>query len=61
MRDECDGIDGTDGTNGTNGTDGNDGRGIASMSCNDEGQFVVTYTDGESQVIDGSSCVQPQP
>lgn len=52
------GADGSDGADGIDGAPGDPGRGIASMSCDTDTQmFVVTYTDGTSQSIEGSDCV----
>ena len=48
-QDGADGQDGAPGQNGApgaNGQDGEDGRGIESMTINDKGELVVTYTDG---------------
>ncbi len=41
-----DGTDGEDGSNGKDGADGKDGRGIESVTTNDKGEVIVTYTDG---------------
>lgn len=41
------GIDGKDGKDGTNGQDGKDGVGIASITINDAGELVITYTNNE--------------
>ncbi len=41
-----DGADGKDGQDGTDGEDGQDGIGIASVAINDDGELVITYTDG---------------
>ncbi|MHB2252714.1 ExeM/NucH family extracellular endonuclease [Corynebacterium aurimucosum] len=46
-----DGKDGADGENGTDGKDGEDGRGIKSVTTNDKGEVVVTYTDGTSEIL----------
>ena len=48
-RNGADGEDGKDGANGrpgADGKDGADGRGIAEALINDEGELVLTYTDG---------------
>lgn len=51
-KDGADGVDGQDGTNGEDGSkgkdgaDGKDGRGIESVTTNDKGEVIVTYTDG---------------
>lgn len=68
--DGADGADGTDGKDGgpgpkgeqgdpgKNGNDGKDGRGIQTMTCDPESeQYVVTYTDGTSEPVQGSDCV----
>lgn len=47
---------GPKGDTGERGPAGADGRGITSIGC-DGGQFVVTYTDGTTQTIDGSTCL----
>ncbi|MGV0362617.1 ExeM/NucH family extracellular endonuclease [Corynebacterium minutissimum] len=46
-----DGKDGTDGEDGPDGNDGEDGRGIKSVTTNDKGEVVVTYTDGTSEIL----------
>ena len=50
-KDGQDGKDGADGENGTDGKDGEDGRGIKSVTTNDKGEVVVTYTDGTSEIL----------
>ncbi|WP_141741471.1 ExeM/NucH family extracellular endonuclease [Corynebacterium sp. HMSC05E07] len=45
------GQDGKDGTDGEDGADGKDGRGIKSVTTNDKGEVVVTYTDGTSEIL----------
>ncbi len=50
------GPPGVDGKDGRDGVDGEDGRGIDRTDCID-GQWVVTYTDGTTQPVSGSSCV----
>lgn len=42
---------------------GPEGRGLVSLICRtDDGRLVATYTDGESQVIEGSDCTaNPAP
>lgn len=49
---------GPQGEQGPAGPAGADGRGIQSVTC-EGGQFVVTYTDGTTQTVAGSSCVGP--
>ena len=55
-----DGQDGADGNagdkgdagqDGKDGADGKDGRGIKSVTTNDKGEVVVTYTDGTSEIL----------
>lgn len=49
---------GDPGAPGADGRDGTDGRGIAALTCDQDSQrFVVTYTDGSSEPVDGSDCV----
>ena len=50
-KDGQDGKDGADGENGTDGKDGEDGRGIKSVTTNDKGEVVVSYTDGTSEIL----------
>lgn len=50
------GDKGDKGDAGERGPAGADGRGIQSVTC-EGGQFVVTYTDGTSHPVAGSSCV----
>lgn len=52
------GDTGERGPEGPAGPAGSDGRGIQSVTC-EGGQFVVTYTDGTSQPVAGSSCAGP--
>ena len=40
---------GQDGTDGKNGADGKDGRGIKSVTTNDKGDLIITYTDGTTE------------
>ncbi|SIQ65323.1 hypothetical protein SAMN05421802_1231, partial [Corynebacterium afermentans] len=44
-----DGADGVDGKDGKDGKDGENGRGIANLEVNEDGELMVTYTDGETQ------------
>lgn len=56
------GGDGQPGADGKDGSTGADGRGIASVTCDqDTEQFVVTYTDGATQPVEGSDCVAGGP
>lgn len=56
-KDSKDGTDGKDGDkgdagqDGKDGADGKDGRGIESVTTNDKGEVVVTYTDGTSEIL----------
>lgn len=52
------GAAGEAGQAGPPGQDGAPGRGIRSVSCDPESErFVVTYTDGTSEPVEGSDCV----
>lgn len=52
------GARGPAGETGATGPAGSDGRGIQSVECDTATeQYVVTYTDGTRQSIDGSDCV----
>jgi hypothetical protein len=44
---------GQDGQDGQPGTDGKDGRGVASISCQDDGSWLITYTDDTTQTVGG--------
>ena len=43
------GEPGTDGQNGRDGKNGTDGRGIAEATVNEDGELVITFTDGAPQ------------
>ena len=43
------GTDGKDGADGKDGKDGANGRGIESVSINDTGELIITYSDGTSE------------
>ena len=45
------GDKGDAGQDGKDGVDGKDGRGIKSVTTNDKGEVVVTYTDGTSEIL----------
>lgn len=45
------GDKGDAGQDGKDGADGKDGRGIKSVTTNDKGEVVVTYTDGTSEIL----------
>lgn len=45
------GPQGPAGPKGDPGTPGQDGRGIASLTCSEAGELIVTYTDGSSAVV----------
>ncbi len=44
-----DGIDGTNGTNGVDGQDGADGIGVSETKINQDGNLIITYTDGNTK------------
>lgn len=49
---------GEPGASGPAGQDGTTGRGVESVTCNPETErFVVRFTDGTSQPVEGSDCV----
>ena len=54
------GPPGKDGSNGKDGTNGSDGRGIVSIDCNPDADWVVTYTDGTTQTITGPCRLIPE-
>jgi len=54
-----DGVDGKDGTDGQPGADGKDGRGVKSVTCQDDGTWLVTYTDDTTSTTDGPCRVVP--
>ena len=56
-----DGKDGANGKDGADGTNGSDGRGIASMSCADSGQWVITYSDATTETVEGPCRVPAEP
>lgn len=45
---------GEQGPAGEDGADGEDGRGITSAKCNDDGDLIITYTDGTTE--NAGSC-----
>lgn len=45
------GQDGADGKPGENGTDGKDGVGISDITVNDDGELVITLTDGTTETV----------
>lgn len=47
-----DGKNGTDGANGVDGQDGQDGKGISSASVNENGQLILTFSDGSIVNLD---------
>lgn len=50
-----DGVNGTNGVNGKdgiNGIDGQDGKGISSASINENGQLILTFSDGSTVNLD---------
>lgn len=44
---------GTDGAPGKDGTDGKNGRGIDSISCGDDDNWLITYSDDTSETVEG--------
>lgn len=66
-----DGVAGKDGTNGVDGSPGIpgavgpqgpagvDGRGISSVSCQPDGSWLVTYSDGTTSTTDGPCRLLP--
>lgn len=58
------GNDGAPGAPGAAGPAGNDGRGIASLTCQDDGSWLITYTDGATSTTSGPCrvvAVVPDP
>ena len=53
-------CEGKPGTNGANGADGKDGRGIADTDCQDDGTWLITYSDGTTDTARGP-CRIPLP
>ena len=51
-RDGVDGTNGRDGVNGTDGRDGQDGVGISAADMNEDGQLVLTFSDGTTVNLD---------
>lgn len=54
------GPQGPPGAQGPAGVDGKDGRGVQSMTCQDDGSWLITYTDGTTSTTDGP-CRVPAP
>ena len=54
----ADGKDGINGDNGKDGADGKDGIGVKSASINENGELIITYTEGES--INLGKIIGPQ-
>lgn len=52
---------GKDGEPGRDGAPGPAGRGIASIGCDDTGDWTVTYTDGATQIVAGPCRVGAPP
>ena len=50
---------GADGADGAQGPQGEPGRGIKDTTCNDQGRWIITYTDGAQQ--DAGQCRTPIP
>ncbi|HEY9415887.1 MAG TPA: hypothetical protein VIQ30_14080 [Pseudonocardia sp.] len=53
------GDQGPPGVDGKDGTDGADGRGVKSVTCQDDGTWLITYTEGEPSTTDGPCRVAP--
>jgi hypothetical protein len=53
------GVAGADGADGKPGVDGKDGRGIAKAECQQDGTWLITYTDGATSTTDGPCRVGP--
>jgi hypothetical protein len=49
----CQGTPGIDGKDGTDGKSGADGRGIADTDCQDDGTWLITYSDGTTDTARG--------
>lgn len=47
------GVDGAPGAPGKDGVDGKDGRGVQSVTCQTDGSWLITYTDGATSTTDG--------
>lgn len=56
-----DGADGTDGQDGAPGADGEDGRGIAAIECHTTGDWIISYTDGTADTVEGPCRAEPAP
>jgi hypothetical protein len=59
--DGTDGKDGVDGKDGTDGKDGVPGRGIADSDCQEDGTWLISYTDGTTDTARGPCRVVPPP
>ena len=55
------GQDGNDGQDGVPGQDGEDGKGIDSVTINEKGELVITYTDGTSVTVGKVTGEDGQP
>ena len=56
------GADGAPGKDGSNGTDGAPGRGITSVTCETDGTWTFTWTDGTTSTVAGPCRVtEPEP
>ena len=53
-------CEGKPGVNGTNGADGKDGRGITDIDCQDDGTWLIYYSDGTTDTARGP-CRIPVP
>lgn len=55
---------GPPGADGADGVDGQDGRSITSVACTDTGQWVISYSDGTDEQVEGPcrvTAVDPEP
>lgn len=57
----CQGAPGQDGKDGQNGTNGADGRSITDTDCLDDGNWLITYSDGTTDTARGPCRVVVVP
>jgi hypothetical protein len=55
------GATGPQGDQGVPGVDGKDGRGVTKVTCQDDGTWLFTFTDGTTQTVDGPCKVTVPP
>jgi len=55
------GKDGAPGKDGQPGTNGRDGRGVSSIACAESGDWVITYSDGVTEMTPGPCRVLVAP